>query len=264
MSQPSVANYFATRKRTAVEENNILRAKKVLVLDPENEIKKCDETQVKTRNIIYTESKEKSAKKELIMTKDKEVISQKCVSFPERSKVITKLEFDSESTTKRGRPKHKKINNQGDIQKMLQTMKNKQQDSAVPDKLFINKTNIQKINEKTPPASPKNAMDNITKSNLSIGEIKSKLSRSTRLAELKASIANFNKLEDKLKLAEKKTAEVMKSPALNKFRSIELEVQTSPKKQVSPVKPYLSPMKESSPRKNLFGMKSPKIGRAHV
>lgn len=254
MSQPSVANYFATRKRTAHEETNILRAKKVLVLDSDSEInqKSVENKQVLTRNHIYSETKEKSARKELIMGRDTEIISQKVIPFPQR-KLVTKLDFDGEQT-KKGRPKHKKINNQGDIQKIFQTMQSSTTDSS--EKTILNLTNIQKVNEKTPPSSPKSAMDSVVKSDLSLNEIKTKLTRSSRLAELKASIAKFNQSADKLKVAEKKTAAITQRPTLNKFKSIELEVQLSPKKLTSPAKAYLSPVKDS-PRKNLFGSKSP-------
>lgn len=254
MSQPSIANYFASRKRAAAEDSNVIRAKKVLLLDPKSEptsqkTKNIEEMQVLTRDIIYSNS----AKKELIMTHEKSAVSsQKTIKFPQRNKVITKLDFDTDLSTKRGRPKHKKLNSQPDIQKVLQNMKSKSEN----EKPFINETNIQKINEKTPPSSPMNAMDSVTKSELSITEIKTKLTRSARLAELRASVSKFNALSDQLKAAEKKTEAVSQAPSLNKFKSIELEVQLSPKKH-TPVKSYLSPLKDASPKKNLFGLRSP-------
>lgn len=276
MSQPSVINYFATRKRTAVEESNISRAKKVLILDSEEneankreiiEIKLPDEEQVSSRSGVYSDnSKDKTVLQKFVTMKELNHNSlEKDFKFPQRSRVVAKLNFDANKSnqvnvptrkTISAKPKHKKLNNQIDIQTVFLNMKNK---SAVDTKVFPEKTNIQNVNEKTPPSSPiKSAMNNITKSDLSLNEIKTKLTRSARLAELKASLVKFNKSAVQLKAAEKITQAIQsQTPALNKFRSIELEVQLSPKKSHSPTKPYLSPVKDVSPKKNLFGIKSP-------
>lgn len=275
MAQPSIANYFQTRKRNAIDESSLIRAKKVLILDSDEDEtgvtktkdKSFKEKHVKTRDIIYSEFKEKSSRRELIMAKEKIVSlsSEKDVKFPTRSRVVAKLDFGSDKSSEQTnstkktvstKPKHKKLNNQGDIQKIFQNMQSKNTEEK---KIFSHKENIQKINEKTPPPSPVcNAMDNVTKSDLTLNEIKTKLTRSARLAELKASISKFNQHAEKLKAAEQKTKAIQsQGPSLNKFKEIELEVQLSPKKILSPTKAYLSPMKEASPRKNLFGMKSP-------
>ncbi|KAE8739569.1 hypothetical protein FOCC_FOCC014929 [Frankliniella occidentalis] len=93
---------------------------------------------------------------------------------------------------------------------------------------------------------------------LSLGDIKSKLTRSARLAELKASMARIDEGRQKLKKIEetkKKQQEASNlSPQLIQFNAIELEVPVSPSK--SPMK---SPMK--SPLKGLAGSRSPAFQR---
>lgn len=83
------------------------------------------------------------------------------------------------------------------------------------------------IERKFAPSSPCkiNAMDklNCTGKELSLKEIKSKLSRSSRLAELKASLNRFQKANDKLKEIEKKTEKNTKLQ-IKEFKTLELEV----------------------------------------
>ncbi|CAH1129719.1 unnamed protein product [Ceutorhynchus assimilis] len=79
------------------------------------------------------------------------------------------------------------------------------------------------------------------------------------LAELRASMARFKEGEKKLAEIEKKTSQITpESPRLKGFKTIELEVQTSPRKLFSPEKAYLSPKKDiSGVRKNLLNLLSP-------
>lgn len=241
MAQPSIANYFATRKRTAVDEANIIRAKKVLILDPTDNIKGSkgvhQQKESATCDVIYATIKETSLNNNDTINDKIKCVSDKELKFPQRTRVVAKLNFDSVKTnspnmtikkaaTPKGRPRKvtKEIPNQQNIQSLLMNMQNKNpSDGAGQEKVLQSKTNSQKVNEKTPPVTPvKNAMDKVSNNKeLSLNEIKTKLTRSSRLAELKASIAKFNKSADKLKEVEKKTA----APALKTFKSIELEVQ---------------------------------------
>lgn len=70
----------------------------------------------------------------------------------------------------------------------------------------------------------KNAMDKI--SELSMNDIKTKLSRSAKLAELKASIARIKEGEKKLEKIQQQKAEKKEDtgPAIKSFKSLELEV----------------------------------------
>ncbi|KAK9743504.1 DNA replication factor CDT1 like [Popillia japonica] len=92
------------------------------------------------------------------------------------------------------------------------------------------------------------------------------MSRSSRLAELKASISKFKQLENKLESAESKTSSLKESPNLKSFRTLELEVALrtlelevalSPTKTLSPEKGYLSPRKDTTAKKNLLNLLSP-------
>lgn len=229
MSQTSIASYFATRKRPASEDAGIVRAKKVLVLDPPTglNVKKTTESvNNSTRELVYI-SKEKSIFKELKVSESQ---SPKEIIYSPRSSVVTKLNFDSinsstsNMTIKRGgtpksKPKKlvKHISNQPNIQTALLNMQ-----------AFKISKNTQEVNEKTPPTTPiKNALDSVpaNTTSLSLNEIRHKLSRSTRLAELKASLSRFNKSADKLKELEVKTAAITEGPTIKEFKSIELEVQ---------------------------------------
>ena len=94
---------------------------------------------------------------------------------------------------------------------------------------------------------------------LSLGDIRSKLTRSARLAELKASLTRFEDGRAKLSQIEqtKKNLPEVSSPSkpqLTQFNSIQLEVPVSPSK--SPMK---SPMK--SPQKCHPGSRSPAFQR---
>lgn len=84
---------------------------------------------------------------------------------------------------------------------------------------------------------------------LSFEEIKRKLNRSEKLAELRQSLARFDKSAKKLKALEEKRKEVEKLQ-LKKFQAIEIEVPTSPQKNIfsSPQKVGTSP--QSTPSKS--------------
>jgi hypothetical protein len=58
---------------------------------------------------------------------------------------------------------------------------------------------------------------------LSFEEVKGKLNRSAKLAELRQSLSRFNKSAAKLKVVEEKRKELEK-PQLKKFEAIEIEV----------------------------------------
>lgn len=109
-------------------------------------------------------------------------------------------------------------------------------------------------------AAPLRKESNVEKARkeLSLGDIKSKLTRSARLAELKASLSRYDAGRDKLKQIEQAKQSLQCSgppkPQLTQFNSIELEVPASPTK--SPMK---SPLK--SPLKSPAASRSPAFQR---
>lgn len=239
MSQTSIASYFASRKRPAADDIGVVKAKKVLILDRSEtstlQKEVCNEnTKGTTCDFIYSSKEVTLNNNEAILKSTKlESTTDQEHKLPQRNKVVTKLNFDSPTTntnmtikrggTPKSKPKNviREISNQPSIQSVFQNLQSAK-----------NTKNSQQTNEKTPPTTPvKNALDNINTSknnDLSLNEIRNKLTRSSRLAELKASIAKFSKSADKLKEIEKKTSALSKEsagPTLKTFEKIELEVQ---------------------------------------
>ncbi|XP_076623518.1 chromatin licensing and DNA replication factor double parked [Colletes latitarsis] len=96
------------------------------------------------------------------------------------------------------------------------------------------------VNSTTPKKS--STMDKLAKQDLSLNEIKNRINKSSRLNELKASIARFRNCEQKLEKLQKQ--DNVNKPQIQKFEKIELEIPLSPKKAYkSPSKKILSPMK---------------------
>ncbi|KAF2892924.1 hypothetical protein ILUMI_13260 [Ignelater luminosus] len=256
MSQPSIANYFNTRKRPAVDQANINRARKVLLLDGDDTPKKV------VRNLAETTTKSDTLNNNIKVDtniKSSIVLENKKINSPSS---IVKKKIASVARIK----KTSGVTKLGNIEELLNNMgRNKVEEDVSSD----NNTHVvaepvtptkeaQCIPE---PDAPKklNAMDKIKLSGKepTLAELKHKLSRSERLADLKASLARFKQAEKRLEVAEKKTQQLKESPSLKNFKAIELEVNVSPQKTQSPEKLYLSPKKESKARKNLFGVLSP-------
>ncbi|XP_043266481.1 DNA replication factor Cdt1 isoform X2 [Venturia canescens] len=105
------------------------------------------------------------------------------------------------------------------------------------------------------------AADRLTRRDLNLGEIKKRINTSSRLNELKASIARFRKCEEKIEQLEKKHEN--NKPQIRKFQSIELEVPVSPSKlarlpnksMLSPTKSIQLPANASPQRRLLFAPK---------
>ncbi|KAF5280535.1 hypothetical protein FQR65_LT00286 [Abscondita terminalis] len=225
MAQPSVLNYFNNRKRTALEDSKIDRARKVLILDANESVTRSDI--FTTNNNIKTDMVEKLAPK-IIMPP---------LASKSTKKVVTRVR------------KTKLISTPGPIDQLLTNMGKPVEESlsvAVTEDVATRSQDLPKTPTKTT-----NALDKIKTNGPSLGELKHKLSRSSRLAELKASLTRFNQNEKKLEVAERKTL------SLKNFKAIELEVNLSPTKPQSPEKSYLSPVKKASVSKNLFNIPSP-------
>lgn len=222
MAQPSIENYFSTRKRSAVDDK-VLRAKKVLVLDGEDK-NDGKERLLGDKAIVFSPSNK-------LLSKVESVSSKKAAS-------------DEHSNSKMARKIHRKAlhkkttshsSGQRDLQEIFNSMTKAtpEIESSVTQQaeVIINSPDAE-VNRRhvTPPSTPTkrvNMLDKVknVEHEPTLKEIKEKLSRSNRLAELRASIARFKAGDKKLEEAEKKTAKVAQSPTLNSFKTLEFEVQ---------------------------------------
>lgn len=221
MEQPSVACFFNSRKRLAVEDLKLNSAKKVLVLDsistPENSVTKNvnENEDIKTVHLI----KEATCKAK--QKNDETIFSRKVVSISNNKKGLTKP--DKGKSSKNKNVKCKPISNTRNIQDLINNMKSPMETEVPENKIY--RAHV------TPPSTPTkivNALDKIKEvpDGPSLKDIKKKLSRSARLAELKNSLSRFQESDNKLKEIEKETKKITDSPKLKTFRTIELEVLT--------------------------------------
>lgn len=228
MAQSTIVDYFNTKKRAAVDESKIHQSRKVVVLD-KNEINGVKDRRSFSPSpcVVYAQNKSKL----------KEVVVKKKAAVTPRSARMKQLQAKA-----------------GNIQEMLNKLNKVSNSPSIPETSMKAREEFEKTQQVTPPNTPTNpasssttsptkklgmnisidspskrvnAMDTVSSTvrELSYNEIRQKLSRSSRLAELKASMGRFKKGAEKLKEAEKKTAEVRKdSPKLKNFDRIELEV----------------------------------------
>ncbi|KAG5900417.1 hypothetical protein JTB14_029304 [Gonioctena quinquepunctata] len=260
MAQPSIACFFSTRKRSATEDIKINRARKVLVLDS------CESTG-KSENASQKVIKFSSEP----LTKDVLLLDTNSKLQEKEKKIVTNCSIVDKNNVKPKTPARKTTkakviksgSNHKDIQQLLSNMRNNGITKTLDQTNIGQSEKTEGIEQHiTPPNTPtkiSNALDNIKEKpdGPSLKEIRKKMTRSARLAELKASINRFQENADKLTEIEKKTSLIPESPKLKTFKTIELEVQTSPQKVFTPDKSYLSPKKDSSVRRNLIHLLSP-------
>lgn len=223
MAQPSVANYFSTKKRSAVEDAKIERAKKVLVLDAEDKTT-GNERLMGDKAIVFSPSNN-------LLSKTESVSSKKIVN---EEKTILKMAKKSQK-----KAPHRKATSHSCGQRDLQEVFNRMTKGTPEIEKDITQQKETRTNSPdsevsrrhvTPPSTPTkrvNMLDKVqnVEHEPTLKEIKEKLTRSNRLAELRASIARFKAGERKLEQAEKKTEKVSQSPTLNNFKTLEFEVQ---------------------------------------
>lgn len=209
MSQPSVASYFSTRKRLAYDDLKSTTAKKVIIL--------------------HDDSAESLLKKPSIETP-----KERCPT-PQFDQIIVPVNSGSLTNTTMGKKqKHlraktfKDTSHRQNIQTLLNTTPKQAVQEIIPDVTPTDTVNKEPVH-RTPPSTPTkriNAMDKVKPiaRELSFNELKQKVSRSSRLADLKASMSRFKQLYSKLQQIEKKTSQSKDSPNLKSFRTIELEV----------------------------------------
>ncbi|XP_045463668.1 DNA replication factor Cdt1 [Harmonia axyridis] len=256
MAQPSVAAYFNTRKRVAIDELKINRARKVLIVD-EGEGKLS--AKAITENNGYQPTKVEPMETSEEASEIEKVVPNKI--FKKVGKTQNTRKSAVRSSALKRRSSSTSVKGQQDIQNFVNLKPVQEENNSISP----NEENSA-IKHITPPASPMkvlNGMDNIQEKTKGapLNSMKVKLGRSSRLAELKASLSRFGDLQNKLKQVEKVTSKISvkppPSPKLQNFKAIELEVQLSPQKVQSPQKLYLSPKKDLTARKNLLNLLSP-------
>lgn len=220
MAQPSVACFFNSRKRTAADDTKINQARKVLVLDQANTCSTTKNGLDKQNQLIFaqvldsTEDGCPNGKLKKLQDKEETICLSKIITAPNTIVPVQKKII--KATRKRLKP----TANNRNIQELINNMKN--HETMIESKLESGEET-----HRTPPASPnKNAMDKVRMDGPSIKELRNKMCRSKRLADLKASIARFQEGDRKLTEIEKETVGIPDSPKLKGFKTIELHVMT--------------------------------------
>lgn len=258
MSQPSVTAYFNTRKRQATDD---LRSKaKVLLLDQEQSKLVNNQNRTSTNKdnselsgtlISIQEEKEMGTSPKVIFVPGKELVNNRTLKS---NSAVRNIQFDSPKSNIQKTLKHnvrtrvtrsRKLSGQeGQIdiresfQKIAEDLDEKKVlfekkgalspkkkfpgTSKIDDAAKISSTNI--LNDQLSiNLTPKkgSSMDNLAKQELSLNEIKNKINKSSRLMELKASIARFKNYEQKLEQLHKQNDI---KPQIQKFEKIQLEI----------------------------------------
>lgn len=203
MAQPSVISYFNTRKRSAVEDSKLAAARKVLILDKNCNNSNLDNASQHCRNVEILQLTENTVLNAKVV-QPKQTMARKVIARQPKPRRI------------------KELTPQRDIEQFLQNMA-----KTVEKPKQESKDQTKTISESNQATSNVNLMDKIqlTGKEPTLKEIKQKLTRSAKLAELKASIARFKEHEAKLEKIEQKTAKIPDSPSLKTFKKLELEVQ---------------------------------------
>ncbi|EGI62787.1 PREDICTED: DNA replication factor Cdt1 [Acromyrmex echinatior] len=262
MSQPSVTAYFNTRKRQGCDE---LRAKsKILLLERDNQ------TQTSIENLEKSPTNTGTSPK---------IVLQNATMLKEGARVnkaVRNIQFDSSKTipekmskprtrATRSRPLPSMDGSQADIRdsflkvgndssemkkvpfekkgmlspKKSQTPKKTLKDNAMKEKEHSANSSL------TSSSSRKlSTMERLVKNeNLNLTDIKNRINKSSRLAELKAITQQFAKYDMALEQLQKQ--DEIKKPHMQKFEKVELEIPVSPQKTYkSPTKGLLTPIKE--------------------
>ncbi|KAG5345775.1 CDT1 factor, partial [Acromyrmex heyeri] len=262
MSQPSVTAYFNTRKRQGCDE---LRAKsKILLLERDNQ------TQTSIENLEKSPTNTGTSPK---------IVLQNATMLKEGvrvNKAVRNIQFDSSKTipekmsrprtrATRSRPLPSMDGSQADIRDSFLKVGNDSSEikkvpfekkgmlspkkSQTPKKTLKNNAMKEKEHSAngslTPSSSRKlSTMERLVKNeNLNLTDIKNRINKSSRLAELKAITQQFAKYDMALEQLQKQ--DEIKKPHMQKFEKVELEIPVSPQKTYkSPTKGLLTPIKE--------------------
>lgn len=228
MAQTTISNYFNTRKRTAADDK-IERARKVLILDGDKKSETKDRLEGE-KVVVFSASNNLSEK---VQTKRDNALNSATprVINPEPSSAPVMARKANRKPVHRRPPTSV---NQTDIQELFKKMAKTPavQEEPTRAKTEINLSTPESITRElhvTPPTTPTkrlNRLDNLHNVDRepTIKQIREKLTRSHRLAELRASISRFKDSAGKLEEAEQKIAKVEQSPTLKAFKTLEFEV----------------------------------------
>ncbi|KAI4494315.1 hypothetical protein M0802_008998 [Mischocyttarus mexicanus] len=290
MSQPSVTAYFNTRKRQANEDIQN-KSKVLLLDQEHMKITKESEFKVKAQNFqlskLVPEKQEEImvTSPKIIMVSginNLNDLTSKISSTKSHTKVDTK--FSVQKTNKAStrsrtaqacksnqdgqtdiRESFLKKNNDADMKKenvkkvlfeKKGTLSPKKQPLTPKKNVAEEKRTV--VNEQNEPTSvgfttPKKKLirNDSVKKELDLNEIKTKINKSSRLAELKASIDRIKKCDQRLNEVQKRND--LNKPQIQKFEQIQLEIPVSPQKNLkSPCKALLM-----SPKNELLAQTSP-------
>lgn len=248
MPQPSVTAFFNSRKRQASDE--IRNKSKVLILDrstkntPSQKIETISlektETEGRTPQPISGELSQGPASPKLVYATSFETDIARSAS---RAKMTPKASARIRATRAK---KFALQEGQTDIRDTLAKMNADSPNQATPKVIPFEKMGLLSPRKKNPSESattnnetamdkteeapaagsitPKKSLvpERLSRRELNLGEIKKRINTSSRLNELKASIARFRKCEEKIEQLEKKHES--NKPQIRKFQSIEVEV----------------------------------------
>ncbi|XP_012138130.1 chromatin licensing and DNA replication factor double parked isoform X2 [Megachile rotundata] len=269
MSQPLVTSYFNTRKRAATDD---LRNKAKLsgTLTPIQE----DVTMGASPKVVVVSGNELKGNRNIkpnsavrnIQFDSPKTNVQKPVKNTARPRAIRSRKLSGQEGQTDIRESFQKATEDVDAKKVLFEKKGalsprkkcpetpKKNSSSAENSVNGIMNDQMSSNCTTPKKS--SAMSKLAKQEMSLTEIKNRINKSSRLMELKASIARFKNCEQKLEQLQKQNE--VKKPQIQKFEKIQLEIPVSPQKAYkSPNKIMLSPLKNRellnvSPQKRIL------------
>lgn len=248
MSQTSLSSYFPNRKRAAADELSSIR-NKVLILDQPSDLiellksqsELCDDElkantvdqtrvvkKLKFENLISSTQLDSNEASSPQLVKEKKMVLQ---SGPTQrttrsSKRITSSKIKPVEASQPKIVQFVKMGNLSPKKKMMTTPKKE----AAPISMFASKESLSNVERgmKTPTKqiTPSNSfMDrlNCVSKNLTSEDIKNKISKNSRLDELKEALLKVKEAERKLQKSTENTKN-LPGVSLKQFKTIELEV----------------------------------------
>ena len=243
MSQPSVTAFFNSRKRPASDD--IHNKAKVLVLD---RTRNTTETTITNEKSSHADDRPLTPVDEDASETGSPKLVRQSTADPRVSSVVRNIQFDCPKTGKMTPKAASRLRvtrsrkfsiqeGQTDIRETFMKMNAEKETKVVPfeklgalspkKKCHTTPTKATAETRDEQPAAgsvtpKKSIMDRLAQKDMSLGEIKNKIIKSSRLEELKARIQKIRNCDEKLQQLEK-TNET-KKPQIKKFNLIELEL----------------------------------------
>lgn len=225
MSQTSVTQYFASRKRPAVDDLKLTKARKALKLDNQTETSLLAPAQITNKQVLRKIRKTRDIKN--FLENCNKLQDQSRNTNEDKSKKELCQKISANSQVKASVTRFKELDQQ------LVTLNEKQEEGT----------------NKIIPKQKKDA---------ELDSLKKKLVANSRVL---ACMSQFKTLDKQLQAVQNKKESIIQKQLkdekpltptklkLDNFKSIEIEVPISPQKVFSPEKSYLSPKAAPSPRK---------------